>query len=152
MTASGTLMTSSETTGTGDPSDDVVEILYDRECPVCDAYCNLADVQAAAGKVRRLDARQDSELLREVTARSLDVDEGMVVRYRGTLYYGADAIHMLALLSPGRTLFDRFTNLLFRSKRRARVLYPVLKSGRNLLLKMLGRTRINNLGGSRDRF
>jgi predicted DCC family thiol-disulfide oxidoreductase YuxK len=141
------------TTGSAANADeDVVEILYDKECPVCDAYCTLADVQAAAGKVKRLDARQDSDLLREVTARSLDVDEGMVVRYRGTLHYGADAIHILALLSPRKTLFDRFSYLLFRSKGRARVLYPVLKAGRNVLLKLLGRKRINNLGGSRDSF
>ena len=131
---------------------DVVEILYDRECPVCDVYCNIADVRADAGTVSRLDARADSELLREVTARSLDIDEGMVVRYRGTLHYGADAIHVLALLSPRKSLFDKFTYAVFRSKRRARVVYPVMKAGRNLLLKILGRTRINNLGGKRLKF
>lgn len=132
--------------------DDVVEVLYDRECPVCDAYCTIADVRSDAGKIRLLDARKDSELLREVTARSLDVDEGMVVRYRGELHYGADAIHVLALLSPRKTLFDKVTWVVFRSKRRARVVYPVMKAGRNLLLKLLGRSRINNLGGRRTRF
>jgi predicted DCC family thiol-disulfide oxidoreductase YuxK len=131
---------------------DTVEILYDRECPVCDAYCTLADVQEDAGRITLLDARKDSELLREVTARSLDIDEGMVVRYRGEIHYGADAIHVLALLSPRKTLFDRVTWLVFRSKRRARVIYPVMKAGRNLLLKLLRRTRIDNLGGGRSRF
>jgi predicted DCC family thiol-disulfide oxidoreductase YuxK len=134
------------------PEEDLVEILYDRECPVCDAYCTIADVRAEAGKIRLLDARKDSELLREVTARSLNIDEGMVVRYRGELHYGADAIHVLALLSPRKTLFDRLSWLVFRSKSRARVVYPVMKAGRNLLLKILGRTRINNLGTGRSRF
>jgi predicted DCC family thiol-disulfide oxidoreductase YuxK len=131
---------------------DTVEILYDRECPVCDAYCTIADVRAEAGKITLIDARKDSELLREVTARSLDIDEGMVVRYRGEIHYGADAIHVLALLSPRKTLFDRLTWLVFRSKRRARIVYPVMKAGRNLLLKVLRRTRIGNLGGGRARF
>jgi predicted DCC family thiol-disulfide oxidoreductase YuxK len=134
------------------PGEDVVEILYDRECPVCEAYCTLAEVRPAAGRIRLLDARQDSELLREVTARSLDIDEGMVVRYRGELYYGADAIHVLAQLSPRQTLFDRLTWLVFGSRRRARLLYPVMKAGRNLALKTLGRKRINNLNGRRTKF
>jgi hypothetical protein len=59
---------------------------------------------------------------------------------------------VLALLSPRKTLFDRVTWLVFRSKRRARVIYPVMKAGRNLLLKLLRRTRIDNLGGGRSRF
>ena len=131
---------------------DLVEILYDRECPVCDAYCSLADVRPEAGRISLLDARQDGELLRQVTARSLDIDEGMVVKYRGELYYGADAIHILATLSPRNSLFDRASHLLFRSRRRARIVYPVMKAGRNLLLKLLGRTRINNLGSGRKKF
>ena len=139
-------------TGAAPAAGDVVEILYDRECPVCDAYCNLADVRPEAGRVSLLDARQDGELLRQVTARSLDIDEGMVVKYRGEIHYGADAIHILAMLSPRKTLFDRASYLLFRSRRRARIFYPLLKAGRNLLLKLLGRTRINNLGGKRKRF
>jgi predicted DCC family thiol-disulfide oxidoreductase YuxK len=134
------------------PGEDVVEILYDRECPVCDAYCTLADVRPAAGRIKLLDARKDSELLREVTARSLDIDEGMVVRYRGELHYGADAIHVLALLSPRKTLFDKLSWLVFRSRKRARIVYPAMKVGRNLILKLLRRTRINNLGRGRTRF
>jgi predicted DCC family thiol-disulfide oxidoreductase YuxK len=134
------------------PQENLVEILYDRECPVCDAYCTLADVRKDAGRIKLLDARKDSELLREVTARSLDIDEGMVVRYRGELHYGADAIHVLALLSPRKTLFDKISWLVFRSRKRARVVYPAMKAGRNLILKILRRTRINNLHGGRTRF
>ena len=149
--------TTQQAAGTGatpeaQAAQDLVEILYDRECPVCDAYCSLADVRPDAGRISLLDARQDGELLRQVTARSLDIDEGMVVKYRGQIHYGADAIHILATLSPRKNLFDRASYLLFRSRRRARLVYPVMKAGRNLLLKLLGRTRINNLGGTRKRF
>jgi hypothetical protein len=116
------------------------------------AFFTLADVRADQGKIRLRDARKDSDLLREITACSLDIDEGMVVRYRGEIHYGSDASHVLALLSLRKTLFDKLTWLVFRSKRRARVVYPVMKAGRNLLLKTLDRTRINNLGGGRARF
>jgi hypothetical protein len=50
-------------------------------------------------------------------------------------------------------VFNRLTYWSFRSRRASRVLYPVLRAGRNLVLKLLGRTRINNLGlPGRDRF
>ena len=36
---------------------------------------------------------------------------------------------------------------IFRSEWRSRLLYPLLRSCRNLLLKCLGKTKVNNLGG-----
>lgn len=42
---------------------------------------------------------------------------------------------------------------MFRSRRVSKVLYPLLRFLRNLLLKLLGKTRINNLNQpGRDRF
>ncbi len=80
----------------------------------------------------------------EITRRGLDIDEGMVLVADGRFYYGADAIHAVArLTSPGAA--GALNRWLFGSPRRARFLYPWLRSGRNLLLKLLGRTRINNL-------
>lgn len=101
----------------------------------------------------RIDARDDSDVLREVTARGLDIDEGMVVRIGDRIYYGADAINVLARLSSGSGWFNRFAGATFRSPAVARTLYPVLKALRNLLLKALGRSRINNLDiDGNDRF
>ncbi|MCG8519422.1 MAG: hypothetical protein MI794_15640 [Pseudomonadales bacterium] len=66
---------------------------------------------------------------------------------------GADAIHTLALISGRSGLFNRFNYWLFRSSRRAALVYSVLRSCRNLLLKLLRKTRINNLGlPDNDRF
>ena len=77
----------------------------------------------------------------------------MVVIVGDNLYYGADAIHALSLMSTKSGFFNRLTHAAFRSRRASRILYPVLRSGRNLLLKLLGKTRINNLGiAGNDRF
>lgn len=122
-----------------------VELLYDRSCPVCELYCRGIDVDPQAGDLERIDAREPGELLKHVTATGLDIDEGMVVRVDDELYYGAEAIHQLAKLSSNEGLLNRFAAAVFRSRRRAEILYPFLKACRNLLLKLLGRTRINNL-------
>jgi hypothetical protein len=77
----------------------------------------------------------------------------MVLKVGGQLYYGSDAIHALSLLSTRAGFFNRLSYWSFRSKALSRVLYPVLRTLRNLLLKMLGKTKINNLGlPNNDRF
>lgn len=77
----------------------------------------------------------------------------MVLKVDNTIYHGSDAIHALALRSSRKGFVNRVAYWMFRSKRVARVLYPVLAGCRNLLLKMLGRNRINNLGiENNDRF
>ncbi len=130
-----------------------IELLYDRECPACEFYCRRVDVHESAGRLVRIDARDDSEVLREVTALGLDIDEGMVLKKDDRIYYGADAINELARLSSGSGLFNRIASATFRSPAVARTLYPILKAVRNLLLKMLGRSRINNLDiEGNDRF
>ena len=121
-------------------------LIYDKECPVCDGYCRLVRIEESAGDLKLIDARESSEVLAEITALGLDIDQGMVLKMQGELYYGADAIHALALMSSRSGHFNRFNYWLFQSERASRLLYPALKWGRNLLLKSLGRTKINNLG------
>ena len=82
----------------------------------------------------------------EITSANLDIDAGMVLKKEGTLYYGSDAIHQLALLSSKTGFVNRLAHTLFRHPQIAQLLYPVLAACRNLLLKALRRTRINNLG------
>ncbi|MEQ8207688.1 MAG: DCC1-like thiol-disulfide oxidoreductase family protein [Woeseia sp.] len=128
-------------------------LVYDKQCPACDFYCELVQIRASVGTLQLIDAREDTELLQRITAAGHDIDEGMVLIVRDQLYYGADAIHRLALLGTRNGLFNRLASWTFRSEQRSRLLYPALKYCRNLLLKLLGRTRINNLNiPGNDRF
>ncbi len=128
-------------------------LVYDKQCPACDFYCRLARIRESAGRLVLVDARAGGPILDEITAAGFDIDQGMVLKIGSELYYGADAIHMLSMLSTRSGLFNRLTHWLFRSRGMARALYPVLRSARNLLLKILGRTKINNQGrANNDRF
>ncbi len=122
-----------------------VYLVYDHECPVCDAYCDRVQIRASAGTLRRVDAREPGPLMDEITARGLDIDQGMVLKVGGSLYYGSEAIHELSVLSGQSDVFNGLNYWTFRSERLARLLYPVLRSLRNLLLKFLRKTKINNL-------
>lgn len=125
----------------GDP----ILLVYDKQCPACDFYCMLARIRANVGDLQLVDAREGGAVMEEITAAGLDIDEGMVLKVGEQLYYGADAIHVLSLMSTRTGIFNRLAYWSFRSQRTARILYPALRTMRNLLLKLLGKTRINNL-------
>ncbi len=122
-----------------------IDLVYDTECPSCDFYCKLVRVRESAGVLNLIDARENPEILQEISARGWDIDEGMVLRVEDQLYYGSDAIHTLSLLGTRSGLFNRLNYWMFKSSNRAHLLYPLLKSYRGLLLRILRRTRINNL-------
>ncbi len=130
-----------------------IRLVYDRQCPACHFYCQLVRVRESLGTLELVDAREDSDIMAHITARGLDIDQGMVLELGDELYYGAEAIHRLALISTRSGVFNRLAYWTFAWRPAARVLYPVLRAMRNLLLKLLGRTRINNLGlADNDRF
>lgn len=120
-------------------------LIYDKECPLCDSYCRMARIRESVGELKLIDARNPSAAMEEITAAGLDIDQGMVLKLDERIYYGSDAIHALSLISSRSGVFNRINYWLFRSKTLSRLFYPVLRSGRNLLLKILGRTKINNL-------
>ena len=120
-------------------------LVYDKECPACNTYCQIIRIRETVGDLKIIDAREKSEVLDEITARGLDIDQGMVLKMEGQLYYGSDAMHALALISNRSGLLNRINYWIFKSKSVSSWLYPVLRLFRNLLLKMLGKTKINNL-------
>jgi predicted DCC family thiol-disulfide oxidoreductase YuxK len=121
-------------------------LVYDKQCPACNAYCQLVRIRESVGELKIIDAREHSDVLDEITGQGMDIDQGMVLKTGDQLYYGADAIHALALMSSRSGLFNRFNYWMFKSKTLSAWLYPVLRFLRMLLLKLLGRTKINNLG------
>jgi predicted DCC family thiol-disulfide oxidoreductase YuxK len=134
-------------------TDNDVWLVYDDQCPVCRPYCKQVELAETTGKLHLVDARKSSALMDEITAAGLDIDQGMVVKVKDTMYYGADAIHAITQLSRRSGLFNRVNRFLFGSKFAAKAFYPAGKAVRNLLLKMLGIKFIENLkqgpGGSR---
>ena len=127
-------------------SDDQWDLVYDWQCPACNLYCHQLCIRESGARFRLIDARDNPGVMKEITARGFDIDQGMILKMNDRFYYGADAIHKLALIASPSTVFNRLNILIFRSRRRAQRLYPVLRASRNFLLKLLGRTKINNLG------
>lgn len=122
-----------------------VYIIYDNECPLCRNYCRLVRIRDAVGTLKLINARKPSALMNEITAHGLDIDRGMVVKIENDIYYGSDAIHIMALLSTKSGIFNRLTYWLFQSKRITSTLYPLLRECRKLILWLIGVSMIKNL-------
>jgi predicted DCC family thiol-disulfide oxidoreductase YuxK len=122
---------------------EAITIVYDGECPFCDNYVKLLRLRDAAGPVRLVDARSDDPLVKRLVAAGYDLDEGMALVEGETVWHGEDCINRIALMSTPSGVFNRLNAAVFRSPRASKALYPVLRGGRNLALKVLGRRKIN---------
>ncbi len=128
-------------------------LVYDKECPACNYYCNLVRIRESVGNLILVDARHPGSLMEEITAAEVDIDQGMVLIVGNRMYYGVDAIHALSIMGTRSGVFNRVTYWCFKSKAVSGILYPILRAGRNLLLKILRKTKINNLNlENNDRF
>lgn len=135
------------------PDTKKIFLIYDKQCPACNNYCQIVRIKKSIGDLELINARDKSDIMDNITKQGLDIDQGMVLKIDEQLYYGSDAIHALALISSQSGIFNRFNYWIFRSKRISRLLYPVLRFFRNLLLKLLNKTKINNLSiNGNDKF
>ena len=114
-------------------------LVYDGQCPFCSAYVRYVRVRDSVGRLHLVDARQAHPIADEACALGFDLDQGMVLKLGDRFYHGADCINVLALLSTGSGPFNRLNGAIFRSPTASRLLYPVLRAGRNLALRLLGR-------------
>lgn len=117
-------------------------LLYDGECPFCTRYVALARLAEAAGPVALIDARTRPDLVRQHAAEGRDINEGMILRFDDNTWFGGDVLNRLALLSTRSDAFNRLNAAVFRHPRLSRLLYPLLRGGRNAALRLLGRDRI----------
>ena len=118
---------------------DSITIIYDGECPLCRNYVKFATLKEHISAIDLIDARDaEHRIVSQVIDQGYNLDQGMVVLYADETYYGAEAVHLLALLSSKRRLFNQINHWVLRSKFRAKLLYPLLRLGRRIVLTLKG--------------
>ncbi len=113
----------------------MITIVYDGECPFCANYVRLARLRERVGEVKLVDAREHPALVADYAARGYEIDESFIVKAEGkTLTKGAALAYINGKLAP------KWTGLpLLTSPQLLERLYPALRAGRNLALRVLGR-------------
>ena len=119
-------------------------LVYDGDCPFCSATAQMYRLKKTVGDLHVVNAREanGTEIMREITAAQLDLNEGIVARFNGRLYHGAEALHLLAMLGSDMDWLNRLNVALFRNRQTVRLAYPAMKFLRNTVLKIMGRKPI----------
>jgi len=117
-------------------------VVYDGECPFCTSFVKLVRLKQTIGPVELVNARDAHPVVERLKREGYDLDEGMALVMNGEVFHGDECIHRLALLSSPVGPFNAFNRWVFSSPARSRILYPYLRAGRNLALKLLGRRKI----------
>ncbi|WP_217438593.1 DCC1-like thiol-disulfide oxidoreductase family protein [Fertoeibacter niger] len=125
-------------------------ILYDGDCPFCTAYVGMARLRRDVGNVVLLSAREPHPEVTAIAAAGYDLNAGMVVIWRGRIFHGSQAVHLLAILASDGGWFNRFQRLVFGGPRRAAMLYPLLAAGRRVWLRLSGASLISHGPKSSD--
>ncbi len=112
-------------------------VIYDGECPFCSGYVKLMDLRRRVGDVELVDARSDDPRVKAVQRDGYDLNEGMVAIYGARTYYGGEAVALISRLGSGGIL-----SRIFGDDSRSRLMYPAMKMGRNIALRLLGRSKI----------
>ena len=118
-------------------------IVYDGECPFCSRFVAWQRLKESVGAVQMFDARKAGDLSVALWDAGYDLNEGMVLIWNDQVFHGDECVHRLALLSSGSGLFNTLNAWVFRSPRISALLYPILRTGRNTLLCLLGRRKIS---------
>jgi predicted DCC family thiol-disulfide oxidoreductase YuxK len=122
-----------------------IEVIYDGACPAC-----RSAVRRLRPGVALTDARTAPDHVAALSARGLDVDEGIVVRTGESYLSGAEAARYLARLHVSAGRLERLAAWCFGSPRRAALAYPLFRALRRVLLFVLRRPPISaGRGGGR---
>ena len=62
-------------------SRDEILLVYDKECPACNNYCQLVRIREDVGDLKIVNARENSEVRDEITKMGLDIDQGNLCSY-----------------------------------------------------------------------
>lgn len=124
-----------------------LRIYFDGECPFCSQYVRLLRLRDSFGEPTLVDLRIDHEARSRFASAGIKLDQGMVIEVDQQQYVGEEAIHVLATLSTQSDLANRINHCVFSSRSLARLVYPLLRAGRNATLFALGRTQLDREQG-----
>lgn len=119
-------------------------IVYDGDCPLCTSFVQRLRLMRSAGPIELIDARDRPDLARQLQEQGMSLDQGIVLCVGSECVHADAAMTRLALLSTRSDLFNRLVYWIFSRPRWARSVYPVLRVGRNLLLRIRGRERLSS--------
>lgn len=113
-------------------------IAYDGECPMCNAYVRYVTLKGEYG-FQLVNLRENRDVRQFLKEKGYDLNQGMIAYFNGQIYYGDNALHIIALLSDPNSILKKLNKTLFSSQKISKTIYPWLVLGRRFLLRALNR-------------
>lgn len=120
-----------------------ITIVYDKYCPICQHFTKGIRLRRLNEQLNIVNARDSQHPdVKRLKQLNINLNDTMAVIYDQEIYTGAQAMTWLSMMtSPSHTL-NRLIFFFFRYPKIGQQLYPILKTGRLLLLKILKRPQI----------
>jgi predicted DCC family thiol-disulfide oxidoreductase YuxK len=120
----------------------IIKVVFDGECPFCRNFVHLQSIRSRGYTVNLIDARTAPDEVERLSRLGMNINDGMALWVDDTVYFGHAAVNKIAVLAEGETLVTRAMNFLLRVPAFSYTIYPLLKFGRSITLKVLGVRKI----------
>ncbi len=114
--------------------------IYDGECPFCDHFAQLLELQSSFPSIMILDGRKNLGLLTQLYNKGYDLNKGAILINNGEIKHGSDAINWICseLKQPSEKLLE-LLKIVFSSNKRSKILFPFLLWARRISLTLKGK-------------
>ncbi len=122
----------------GNPNAPITVVEYsDYDCPFCKNYVHFLALKKNVTEVVLVDARKTPELYDFYISQQYDLNHGMIVDIEGRVFYGYEAVHILALMTDtNNNFFLWLQKTVFSNTFLAKYTYPLMMWGRRIVLKL----------------
>tara|TARA_B100000902_G_C26894648_1_gene709114 strand:- start:157 stop:537 length:381 start_codon:yes stop_codon:yes gene_type:complete len=109
--------------------------IYDGECPFCNHFAELLEIKSKITNIKILDGRKNLTLIKTLLDKGYDLDKGAILLKDEEIYHGAEAINTICkkIINPSSSLLLLLSRV-FKSNKRAKVLFPLLIRARRFVL------------------
>ena len=109
--------------------------IYDGECPFCNHFAELLEIKSKITNIKIIDGRKNLTLIESLLEKGYDLDKGAILLKDEDILHGADAINNICkqIDNPSSSLLLLLSRL-FKSNKRAKVLFPLLIRARRFAL------------------
>ena len=109
--------------------------IYDGECPFCNHFAELLEIQSNVENLKIIDGRKNLELINSLLIKGYDIDKGAILLKNDDIFHGSEAINTICkqIKNPSNNLL-KFLSGLFKSNTRTKIVFPFLIRARRFAL------------------
>ncbi len=113
--------------------------IYDGECPFCNHFAELVELQSGIPSISIVNGRENPSLIEDLYQKGYDLDRGAILIKDKEILHGAQAVNWIcsSMGTPSDSLF-KVLKAVFQSKKRSHFFFPLLIWARRTSLFLKG--------------